>query len=343
MARLPVALLGAGRLGAGHARILAALPEAQLVAVADPRPEGRQLGERYGARTIADPLEAIGDAAVRAVVIATPTSSHAPLIEAAARAGKAIFCEKPVALDVASTARALAAVRAGGVQLQLGFQRRFDAGFAEARRRIAAGEIGKIQLLHAVSCDPYPPSREYILGCGGQFVDMAIHDIDMARFLTASEISSVSASGAALGPQAEDFRAAHDWDTTVLTLRFASGALGTIVNSRQAGYGYDIHTAVLGDSGGLKVGYERHTPITRYDQGGAHHDYVPYFPERFAQAYAAELETFVEAVRWGRDVSPTGDDGLLALQVALAATASARAGGQPVTVDYATDGDQPAA
>ncbi|MGH2371799.1 MAG: Gfo/Idh/MocA family oxidoreductase, partial [Chloroflexota bacterium] len=121
-------------------------------------------------------------------------------------------------------------------------------------------------------------------------------------------------------------------DTTVLTLQFASGALGSIVNSRQAGYGYDIHTEVLGDRGGLKIGYERHTPLTRYDGDGAHHDYVPYFPERFAQAYAAELAAFVEAVQSGRAVRPTGDDGLAALKVALAATESARRGGLPVRV-----------
>jgi myo-inositol 2-dehydrogenase/D-chiro-inositol 1-dehydrogenase len=150
MPRLRVALLGAGRLGASHARILAALPEADLVLVADPRPEGRQLGERYGARTVADPLEAIADTGVEAVVIVTPTATHAALIEAAARAGKAIFCEKPIALEVAATERALAAVTNCGVPLQIGFQRRFDSGFAAAQRRLASGEMGKIHLFRAV-------------------------------------------------------------------------------------------------------------------------------------------------------------------------------------------------
>jgi myo-inositol 2-dehydrogenase/D-chiro-inositol 1-dehydrogenase len=332
MAKLSIALLGAGRLGAAHARTLAGLPEAELAIVADPRPEGRALGEQYGARTVADPHEAIGDPSVQAVVIVTPTGTHAPLIEAAARAGKAIFCEKPIALDVPSTERALAVVAECGVPLQIGFQRRFDTGFAEAQRRIAAGELGKLHLFHAVSHDPYPPSREYILGCGGQFVDMSIHDIDVARFLTGSEVESVSATGTALGPQAQDFRDANDWDTTVMTLHFASGALGSVVNSRQAGYGYDIHTDVLGDNGGLKIGYERYTPITRYDREGAHHDYVPYFPQRFAQAYASELMAFVQAVLGGKPVSPTGADGLAALKVALAATESARNGGRPVKV-----------
>jgi myo-inositol 2-dehydrogenase/D-chiro-inositol 1-dehydrogenase len=333
MKRLSIALLGAGRLGAAHARTLAALPEARLAAIADPRPEGRELAGRFGARSLAEPQEAIDDPEIEAVVIATPTATHAALIEAAARAGKAIFCEKPVALDVPSTERALATVRACGVPLQIGFQRRYDAGFAEARRRIAGNEIGQIHLFRAVSHDPYPPPREYILGCGGQFVDMAIHDIDMARFLTGSEIESVAATGAALGQQADDFRAAGDWDTTVMWLRFVSGALGSIVNSRQAGYGYDIHTEVLGDRGALKIGYERHTPLTRYDRDGAHYDYVPYFPERFGQAYAAELRAFVEAVLAGRPVTPTGEDGLAALRVALAATESARRGGKPMRVE----------
>jgi myo-inositol 2-dehydrogenase/D-chiro-inositol 1-dehydrogenase len=332
MARLSVALLGAGRLGAAHARTLAGLPAARLVVVADPRPEAQALGEAVGARAMADPLEAIHDASVEAVVIVTPTDSHAPLIEAAARARKPIFCEKPIALDVASTERALAVVRECGVPLQIGFQRRFDPGFAEARRRIAAGEIGRVHLLRSVSHDPYPPPPGYIVTSGGQFVDMTIHDFDVARFLTGSEVESVSAIGTTLGPAAEAFRAAGDCDTAVLALRFRSGALGSIVNSRQAGYGYDIHTDVLGDLGGLKVGYERHTPITRYDRAGAHHDYVPYFPERFAQAYAAELQAFVDAVVTGQPVAPTGEDGLAALRIALAATESARRDGAWVRV-----------
>src|SRR5579883_629512 len=190
LSALNVALLGAGRLGALHARTLAAIPEARLLVVADPRSEARQLGERYGARAAADPYEAIGDPDVDAVVIVTPTATHAGLIEAAARAGKAIFCEKPIALDVPSTERAL-------------------------------------------GHDPYPPPAHYIPGCGGQFVDMTIHDIDIARFVTGLEVASVIAVGEALGPQAETFRAAGDWDTTVLTLRFETGALGSIVNSRQ--------------------------------------------------------------------------------------------------------------
>ena len=333
MPRLNVALLGAGRLGAAHARTLAALPDARLVIIADPRPEARDLAARYEARAETDPIAAIEDQGVDAVVIVTPTSTHASLIEAAARAGKPIFCEKPIALDIASTERALEVVASTGTPLQIGFQRRFDSGFAEAQRRVAAGELGKVHLLRSVSHDPYPPTREYIMGCGGQFVDMAIHDIDVARFVTGQEIVSVSATGAVLGAQAEDFRAAHDWDTTVLTFQFDSGALGSIVNSRQAGYGYDIHTDVLGDRGGLKVGYERYTPITRYDREGAHHDYVPYFPQRFAQAYGAELHAFVDGVLSRRTLSPTGADGLAALKVALAATDSARRGGVPVKVE----------
>jgi myo-inositol 2-dehydrogenase / D-chiro-inositol 1-dehydrogenase len=325
--RLGIALLGAGRLGAAHARTLASLPEVHLTVIADPAPAARELGTRYGARALADPLEAIADREVEAVVIVTPTGMHAAQIEAAARARKAIFCEKPIALEVASTEHALAVVKECGVPLQIGFQRRYDTGFADARQRIAAGEIGRLHLLRSVSYDPYPPPPHYIPTCGGQFVDMTIHDIDVARFLTGSEAAAVSAIGAALGREAEAFRAVNDWDTTVLSIRFTSGALGSIVNSRQSGYGYDIHTEVLGDHGGLKVGYERHTPITRYDRTGAHYDYVPYFPERFAQAYAAELQAFVESVRAGKPVTPSGQDGLMALRIALAATESARRDG----------------
>ena len=146
---------------------------------------------------------------------------------------------------------------------------------------------------------------------------MTIHDLDLARFLIADEVGEVSAMGAVLGAQGPAFQRAGDWDTTVLNLRFAGGALGSIVNSRQAGYGYDIHTEVLGSRGALKVGYERHTPLTRYGPEGARHDYVPYFPQRFAEAYRAEIEAFVLAVQEGRPVTPDGEDGLAALKVAL--------------------------
>lgn len=325
-------MLGAGRLGAAHARIVAALPHARLLVVADPRPEARALGEALGARTTADSGEAIDASDVDAVVIVTPTDTHAGLIQRAAQAGKPIFCEKPVALDAASTELALGAVRASGVPLQIGFQRRFDPGYAEARRRIDAGELGRLHLFRAVSHDPYPPPSPYIPTCGGQFLDMAIHDIDLARFLMGQEVVAVSGWGAALGAQAPAFAASGDWDTTVLNLRFASGALGSIANSRQSGYGYDIQTEVLGDKGTVKVGYERHTPVTLYDRAGVHHDYVPYFPQRFERAYAAELAAFVDGVCAGRPLSPTGEDGLAALRVALAATESARCGGAPVAV-----------
>jgi inositol 2-dehydrogenase len=330
--RLPVALIGAGRLGAGHARILAALPSARLVLIADPRPEVQAVGASLGASVVPEPLAAVHSPDVAAVVIATPTATHAALIEAAAGAGKAILCEKPVALNVPTTEGALAAVRRAGVPLQIGFQRRYDPGYQEARRRIAAGEVGEVHLFRAVSHDPYPPPEGYIAGSGGQFVDMTIHDLDLARFLTADEVGEVSAMGAVLGTQGPAFQRAGDWDTTVLNLRFAGGALGSIVNSRQAGYGYDVHTEVLGSRGALKVGYERHTPLTRYGPDGARHDYVPYFPQRFAEAYRAEIEAFVGAVLEGRPVTPNGEDGLAALRVALAATDSARRGGAPVAV-----------
>lgn len=333
MSRLVVALLGAGRLGAAHARTLARLPQVALAAIADPRPEVQALAESLGARALSDPLAALASPEVDAVVIVTPTATHAALIEAAAAAGKAIFCEKPVALDVATTAAAIAATRRYGVPLQIGFQRRYDAGFAEAYRRVQAGELGRIHLFRSASHDPYPPAAAYLATCGGQFLDMAIHDIDMARFLTQKEVVRVSATGARLGPRAAEFAALDDWDTTTVTLEFATGALGNIVNSRQSGYGYDIHTEVLGDRGALKIGYERHTPVTRYDSAGVHHDYVPYFPERFAQAYEAELSAFADAVLRGQPVTPGGEDGVRALRVALAATESARRGGMPVNVD----------
>jgi myo-inositol 2-dehydrogenase/D-chiro-inositol 1-dehydrogenase len=330
--RLGLALIGVGRLGKAHARAIATLPEARLVVVADIDPDARRAGEALGARAVADAADAILATDVQAVVIVTPTDTHAAIIEIAARAGKPIFCEKPVTLDAASTQRAIAIARERDVPLQIGFQRRYDRGYAEARRRVNAGELGRIHLFRAVSHDPYPPPPLYISSCGGQFVDMAIHDIDVARFLTGSEVVEVAAWGATLGTQADAFRAANDWDTTTMMLRFGSGAVGSIVNSRQSGYGYDIHTEILGDRGGLVVGYERHTPLVRYDADGAHHDYVPYFPQRFGEAYVEELRAFVTAVMQGQPPTPTGEDGLAAIKVALAATKSAHQGGAPVPV-----------
>ena len=333
MKPLGIAVIGLGRLGRVHARAIAAMTEARLVAVADVDAEARRLGEALGARAVGHASEAIEARDVDAVVIVTPTDTHAELIELAARAGKPIFCEKPITLDPDTTERVLVSVRKRGVPLQIGFQRRYDRGYAEARRRVEAGELGRVHLFRAVTHDPAPPPLPYIASCGGQFVDFTIHDIDVARFLTGSEVTEVTAWGAAIGPLADAFRAAEDWDTTALMLRFDSGALGSIVNSRQSGYGYDIHTEILGDHGALAIGYERHTPLVRLDSAGAHHDYVPAFPERFAEAYAAELRAFVSAVMHDRPVSPTGEDGLAAVKIAVAATKSARQGGAPVAVE----------
>ncbi|UCF09958.1 MAG: Gfo/Idh/MocA family oxidoreductase, partial [Candidatus Bipolaricaulota bacterium] len=197
-----------------------------------------------------DPI--LGSDRVDAVFICTSTDTHAQLIEAAAAAGKHIFCEKPIALDLPSIDRALAAVEAAGVKLQIGFNRRFDPNFREARERVAAGDIGTPNLLRITSRDPAPPPISYIESSGGIFLDMTIHDFDMARYIMRDEVHELFAQGAArIDPRIGE---AGDVDTATVALRFASGALGIIENSRQATYGYDQRLEVLGDKGRVLVG-----------------------------------------------------------------------------------------
>ncbi len=325
MKRLGIALLGAGRMGREHAKALAGIPEARVVAVADPREEAREAA-RYLAkaeRSYAEAIEAIQDPEVEAVVIVTPTATHAGLIEAAARAGKAIFSEKPVALDLATTERALAAVRKAGVPFQIGFQRRFDAGYRRARHLLDRGAVGAVDQFRAVGRDPAPPPIAYLKESGGLFLDMAIHDFDLARFLV-GEVESVVAYGAVrVDPAIGEI---GDIDTAVTLLFFENGAQGVVENSRRATYGYDIRTEIFGERGKLVVDAVPKTPTWYYREGGLEADHYHFFMDRFAEAYRAELAAFVEAVIQGKDPHPGPEDALRSLKIALAATQSWKEG-----------------
>jgi len=247
---------------------------------------------------------------------------HAGQMIAAARAGKAIFCEKPVSLDVQLASSALQEVSKAGVPFQIGFQRRYDPGFAAAREQL--DKIGRLEMFRAITCDPEPAPFEYLSGCGGIYADMAIHDIDIARFY-GGDIVEVTAMGAALiVPQLAQV---NDVDTSILTMRFASGAIGVIQNSRRAVYGYEIRTELLGSGGKLVIEEERATPLFRYDASGIHGDFHGWFIKRFRQAYRDELQAFVDAVRAGSPPAPGTRDALESLRVALAATRSLRDGG----------------
>lgn len=325
---LGIALIGAGRIGRVHAQTLArSVKGARLLGVADVREEAAQaVASEHGVPWAgSDHRVLLDDPAVDAVVICTSTDTHAQLIVEAAQAGKHIFCEKPIDLDLVRTDRAIAAARSAGVKLQIGFNRRFDAGFRRVRDLVAEGQVGDVHLLHIISRDPAPPSLDYVRVSGGMFLDMTIHDFDMARFLTGSDIVEVTATGAVLVDPA--IGTAGDVDTALVTLRFANGALGVIDNSRRAVYGYDQRVEVFGSRGVAQA--DNNTPTNAWltDERGRHSDKPLYFfLERYAAAYAAELQAFCRAVLEDEAPLVTGADGRAALVAGLAATRSLNEG-----------------
>ena len=326
-----VALLGAGRMGREHALNLAGMPGVRVVAVADPDREAAETARRLSGaeKTSAEPEAAIGDPATDAVLIVTPTQTHAALIEAAARAGKAIFCEKPVALDLDETRRVMGIVAEAGVPFQIGFQRRYDPGYADARRRLNGGEVGAVEQFRAVARDPAPPVLEYLAASGGIFLDQAIHDLDLARFLV-GEVAEVAAWGAVrVDPRIGEL---GDVDTATTLLRFHGGALGVLENSRRAVYGYDIRTEVFGEKGKLVIDAVPKTPVWSYREGGIAADHYRAFMDRFREAYRLEVEAFFAALGAGRPPSPGPEDAIASLRLALAATRSLREG-RPIRLD----------
>ena len=324
MAATRIAIIGAGRIGRVHGANVAAHGDLTLVAVCDAlAPAAQALADAHGARAMTNAAEAI--AAADAVMICSPTDTHADLVEAAARAGRPVFCEKPVDLDADRIRRCLAAVRAAGAPLMIGFNRRFDPSFAEVRRRIAAGDIGQVELVTIISKDPAPPPPAYVARSGGLFRDMMIHDLDMARFLLGEEPVSVRAVGAALVDPA--IGAAGDVDTAAVLLQTASGRIAAITNSRRAAYGYDQRIEAHGALGMLEAGNRRATTVTLASAAGyAAEPALPFFLERYAEAYRAELAHFAAVVREGASPSPNGDDGLRAQLLADAATEAWRSG-----------------
>lgn len=332
-ASLRIGLIGAGRIGQVHAEtITRRVRGARLVAVADVNEAAARAcaAQHNIARVSNDPRALLDDPSIHAVLICSSTDTHAPLIEAAAQAGKHIFCEKPIALDLAAIDRALSAVQKAGVKLQIGFNRRFDANFQRIRRAVEAGEIGEPHILHIISRDPAPPPIEYVKVSGGLFLDMAIHDFDMARFLIGSEIETVHAIGAArVDP---DIGAAGDVDTAVTLLRFANGVLGTIDNSRRAVYGYDQRAEVFGSRGAIAANNNYPNNVIISDAGAVRRDLpLNFFMQRYIESYQREIEAFVQAIIEDRAVPVDGEDGRMAVVVGLAAKRSL-AEGRPVEV-----------
>lgn len=319
---LSIAVIGAGRIGRIHARNIALHPQAKLAGVSDPDAgAASSLARDCGVGAIA--LEEAFRA--DAVLIGSPTPTHADYIERAAAAGCAVFCEKPVDLSAARVRDCLAAVRKAGIPLMVGFNRRFDPSFASLQRRLAAGEIGALELLTITSRDPAPPPASYVAQSGGLFRDMMIHDLDMARFLLGEEPVELYAAASALVDKA--IGEAGDVDTAVVTLKTASGKLCQISNSRRATYGYDQRIEAHGSQGLLRAGNRTATTVEVAGRDGFTTDpALPFFLERYEAAYRAELDAFVTAVLDRVPAGPTGEDGLRALLLADAATESARSG-----------------
>ncbi|MGH2819629.1 MAG: inositol 2-dehydrogenase [Actinomycetota bacterium] len=329
--RVRIGAVGLGRMGRFHAANLThRVAAAELVRVADAAEHvARSTGESLGCEWTTSFDDVLGDPDIDAVVIVTPTPFHAEMIERAAAAGKHVFCEKPIAFDRESTERAIDAARSTGVKLQIGFHRRFDPDWRAAVDRIQAGELGDVLMFRTSLRDMRPPSIDYIRTSGGFFVDVSIHDLDTARWMV-GEIDEIAAFGGAIAEPA--IAEVGDIDTALLFLRFASGALGVIDNTRAAGYGYECSTEVVGSQATARIGNHRRTHVEWLTEGGAAVDWVQDFTERYRDAYRIELEAFAEAVRADAPVTPSGTDALAALVLCQAAGRSL-AEGRPVSLD----------
>jgi inositol 2-dehydrogenase len=335
---LRVGLIGLGRLGRVYAQELGRrIPETRLVAVADvdPAAVAEVTREMSVLRGTTDPLALLDDKNVDAVVVASPTKTHKDLVLAAAARGKTIFCEKPPALSLAETLAMKEAVSRSGVFFQMGFMRRFDPGYAAAKRQLAEGLLGTPVLFKSTSRDPHRTSVEYAdpRSSGGMIMDMGIHDFDLARWFM-GEVRSVHAIGGTLAYP--ELRTVGDLDNAVVTLQFADGRLGVVDLSRNGVYGYDVSTELLGTEGTLRVGYLRETPVLLMKKNAVAHDTVPHFMQRFEKAYTLQLRDFAQNVLLGRPAPVTIDDGVGALRIAVAAQRSYETR-QPVEVASVTE------
>ncbi len=322
--RLHIGIIGAGRIGKVHAAALAfGMPEAKIVSITDiDRDAAGDLAKRCGIPAVASSTEEIlADPRVDAVLICSSTDTHAQLIGEAARAGKQIFCEKPIAHNLAKIDAALEAVTKAGVKLQIGFNRRFDANFARVKRAVETGEIGTPRLMHIISRDPAPPPISYIKVSGGMFLDMTIHDFDMARFLIGDEVEEIFVSGGVMVDP--EIGAAGDLDTAVIVLRFRNGVIGTIDNCRQAAYGYDQRVEILGSLGKIDTGncYPNQAVVST---GTEVRKDLPlnFFMDRYRESFAAELRSFLDAVLHDKPTAVNGEDGRIPVVMGLAARKS---------------------
>ena len=322
--QIRIGIIGAGRIGKVHAETIAfRLPEAEPVVIADVKVQAAQeVAARCGIARVANTAEeVIADRNVDAVLICSSTDTHADLVVAAAKAGKHIFCEKPIDHSLARIDRALAAVKTAGVKLQVGFNRRFDPNFARVRQAVVSGEIGAPHLMHIISRDPAPPPPAYVKVSGGIFLDMTIHDFDMARFLIGDEVEEIyTAGGVMVDPE---IGKAGDLDTALIVLRFKNGVIGTIDNSRKAVYGYDQRVEILGSGGSIATAncYPNEAVVSTAKE--VRRDLpLNFFMERYTESFVNELRAFVKAVAEDKPTPVTGMDGRIPVVMGLAARKS---------------------
>ena len=325
-------IIGAGRIGKLHAdNLLSHVDGARLKAITDPFLDKNWAASRNIPLTGKDHRIMLDDPEINAILIGSPSVEHASQLIECAQAGKHIFCEKPIALDPEIIRNALAEVDKSGVKFQVGFNRRFDPNFSAVQHQVASGALGDPHIIRITSRDPAPPPAEYVAGSGGMFLDMTIHDFDMARFLSGSEVTEVHAYGMVLVDP--EIGKAGDIDTAVISLKFANGALGIIENSRKAVYGYDQRVEVFGSKGTAMADNNTPTSMVVYNEFGTIRDKPLYFfLERYEAAFIDEMKAFVNAIQEDKTTAVSGKDGLAPVLIALAAQESLKRG-KPEKVD----------
>ncbi len=325
MKKLNVGIIGAGRIGQVHAKsITYHIPQAKIVAISDIYYEGAEkVAESLGIpNAYEDYHEILNNPEIDAVLICSSTDTHADIAVEAAEAGKHIFCEKPVDLTVAKIKKVIAAVEKAGVKLQIGFNRRYDHNFAEIKRLANDGKLGKLQTIKITSRDPEPPSIDYVKVSGGIFLDMTVHDFDMARFI-GGEVEEVYANAAVTVDEA--IGEAGDVDTALIALKFKNGAIGVIDNCRKACYGYDQRLEVFGTGGQASAANDTPTNVSYINENGNMTDKPLYFfLERYMQSFTDEMTEFINAVQNDEQTKTTVNDGLEALRLGLAAKLSVK-------------------
>lgn len=320
-ATVGIGVIGCGRIGQVHAKTIASLQSASLVAVADPFEKfGRMVADDYATTWTPDWQDLLVNPQINGVVIGSPTPFHAEQIIKTAEAGKDIFCEKPISNDLAVIDSCLDAVKACGVRLLVGFQRRFDTNFIKVRDHIASGAIGQVRMFHITSRDPAPPPAAYLAQSGGIFLDMTSHDWDMARFVTGAEIESVYVTGNAFEDAAKE---ANDIDTVITVLKMTDGSFGTIDNSRRCSYGYDQRIEVFGSKGAINSSNKTPDTVMVSNEAGVATG-LPYsfFMDRYAEAYSGVMSAFVDMIKNDTATPCTGYDGRASIVAAMAAAKS---------------------